>query len=242
VPSWAELPAASAATTAADPEALEADVAQRWERAATEASRPRFRPASVSGEAHAAVSADGPDDALPSRAGAGPVKVREGRFGSLFGSVVHHAIGLVLRDGVGAHVAVQRTAAIWALDAHIDEAVADVERALSALRAEGIALRAGDGAQIEYPVGGLQSGGVLLSGYIDLVAVTADRLDVIDFKTDAPPGAVGDYPAYAGQVRIYATLLEAAGVTRGRTMRCGLLFTADGAIRWIDTGTREAGR
>jgi ATP-dependent exoDNAse (exonuclease V) beta subunit len=87
--------------------------------------------------------------------------------------------------------------------------------------------------QLEYPVAGLQSGGVLLSGYIDLVAVTADRLDVIDFKTDAPPGAVAEYPAYAEQVRTYAALLEAAGVARGRAVRCGLLFTADGRIRWV---------
>ena len=74
------------------------------------------------------------------------------------------------------------------------------------------------------------------SGYIDLVAVTNGRVDVIDFKTDMPPpGSVEQtYPKYITQVRIYGKLLEAAGVLKDRRLRCGLLFTADGTIRWID--------
>jgi ATP-dependent exoDNAse (exonuclease V) beta subunit len=82
---------------------------------------------------------------------------------------------------------------------------------------------------------GTWEGGKLVSGYIDVVAATADRLDVIDVKTDQPPtgAATHAYPGYAGQVRAYARLLEAAGVTAGRHVRCGLLFTADGVIRWV---------
>jgi hypothetical protein len=37
----------------------------------------------------------------------------------------------------------------------------------------------------------------------------------------------------AAQVRIYGKLLEAADI-KERRLRCGLLFTADASIRWID--------
>jgi ATP-dependent helicase/nuclease subunit A len=234
LPSWAATLAPASTATPAEPEAVEADVRQHWEEAAIEASRPRFRPASVSGEAHAAIPepiVEGDETDLASEAGARPVKPREGRFGSLFGSVVHHAIGLVLRDGSDARAAVRRAAAVWRLNVRVDEAVADVERAVGALRAEGIASRVGEAVQLEYPVAGMQPGGILVSGFIDLVAATGDRIDVIDFKTDSP----GDYPAYAAQVRSYATLVEAAGLGSGRRVRSGLLFTANGRIRWIES-------
>jgi hypothetical protein len=41
------------------------------------------------------------------------------------------------------------------------------------------------------------------------------------------------YPAYAAQVRLYAALLERAGVAGNARVRRGLLFTADGLIRWV---------
>ena len=65
--------------------------------------------------------------------------------------------------------------------------------------------------------------------------ITPGGFHVIDLKTDQPPaGAVADaYPAYARQVRAYGRPLEASGVTAGRQLRCGLLFTADGVIRWV---------
>ena len=75
-----------------------------------------------------------------------------------------------------------------------------------------------------------------MSGYIDLVAAGDGAVDVIDFKTDAPPrGRVEQaYPKYAAQ---RARLRPAA--RRGRRpdrpcFRCGLLFTADGIIRWLE--------
>jgi hypothetical protein len=37
----------------------------------------------------------------------------------------------------------------------------------------------------------------------------------------------------AAQVRAYAELLKTAGLGRDRAVRCGLLFTADGAMRWV---------
>ncbi len=93
----------------------------------------------------------------------------------------------------------------------------------------------GPDLQVEYPVAAPWDGGTLLAGYIDLVGVAPDRLDVLDFKTDAPPAsAVEDtYPEYASQVQLYGRLLEAVGVIGHRRLRCGLLFTADGEIRWV---------
>jgi ATP-dependent helicase/nuclease subunit A len=90
---------------------------------------------------------------------------------------------------------------------------------------------------LEYPVAGAWEGGQLLAGYIDLVAAINGRLDVIDFKTDAPPGGAVEqaYPEYVAQVRAYGRLLEAAGIGTGRRLRCGLLFTADGMTRWVET-------
>ena len=113
--------------------------------------------------------------------------------------------------------------------------MADVERGLTALRAEGLSGSADATLRVEYPVAGVWEGGKLVSGYIDILAATGDRLDIIDIKTDQPPrgAAAHAYPAYAGQVRAYARLLEAAGVTAGRHVRCGLLFSADGTIRWV---------
>jgi ATP-dependent exoDNAse (exonuclease V) beta subunit len=78
--------------------------------------------------------------------------------------------------------------------------------------------------------------GQLASGYIDLVVVEDGRVDIIDFKTDNSPTRPVEqtYPKYAAQVRIYGKLIETAGILKDRHLRCGLLFTADGSIRWID--------
>jgi hypothetical protein len=75
-----------------------------------------------------------------------------------------------------------------------------------------------------------------MGGYVDLVGATEGLLRIIDFKTDTPPpGPVErSYPAYAEQVRTYGRLLAALGVLGDRELNCGLLFTADGTIRWIE--------
>jgi ATP-dependent helicase/nuclease subunit A len=126
-------------------------------------------------------------------------------------------------------------AATCGLTEHLAEVAEDVERAIAALAREGIAGPTGPSLQLEYPVAGAWDGGRLLSGFVDLVAVRGDRLDIIDFKTDAPPASVAveqAYPEYAEQVRLYARLLENAGLG-AMSVRCGLLFTGDGAIRWV---------
>jgi ATP-dependent exoDNAse (exonuclease V) beta subunit len=131
---------------------------------------------------------------------------------------------------------VQRAAKLYGLTEHLEEASVDVTRGLEALKAAGLARAPGANLQLEYPVAGLWSDGQLVSGYIDLVGIQDGRVDVIDFKTDTPPpGTVEQaYPKYVAQVRIYGSLLEAVGVLKDRRLRCGLLFTADGNIHWIN--------
>ena len=117
-----------------------------------------------------------------------PLKDREGRYGGVFGSAVHYAIGLVLRSSaMSAGDAVQRAAKLYGLTEHLEEAAADVTRGLEALKAAGLARSPGADLQLEYPVAGPWTDGQLASGYIDLVAVQDGRVDVIDFKTDTPP-------------------------------------------------------
>jgi hypothetical protein len=66
---------------------------------------------------------------------------------------------------------------------------------------------------------------------VDLEAGT-----VIDFKTDAPPAGPVEstYPEYARQARTYGHLIASADIAADRRVRCGLLFTADGVIRWVE--------
>jgi len=229
-PTWAQPEGGQPQREPADGARVEREVDAWWTAAATEAARPRFRPASVSGEAHGAQRDDAEEVTR-----VGPRKPREGRFGGLFGTTVHHAMGLLLRDtGVTPEDAIRRAAQRTGLDVHLDEAVADAKRALETLRAEGLARPVGPELQIEYPVAAAWEGGQLLSGYIDLVGANDEQVDVIDFKTDAPPEGPVEraYPEYAVQVLVYGRVLEETGVVGDRRLRCGLLFTGDGGIRW----------
>ncbi|HVQ74332.1 MAG TPA: UvrD-helicase domain-containing protein [Candidatus Binatia bacterium] len=241
-PAWARMPAPPAGPAPADALRLHGEVAERWTASATQAAAPRFRPAGVSAQAAGPVAvevapAESAEPTLPvGEGGIAPGKPREGRFGSLFGQTVHEAIAICLRQP--AHTpegAVRAAAARTGLAEHLAEAAADVGRALQALAAEGIAGPTGPSLRVEYPVAGAAPGGLLLTGYIDLVAISGDRVTVIDFKTDAPPpGAVENiYPQYAAQVRAYAMLLTPSLGLPDHKIRRGLLFTATGSLGWL---------
>jgi ATP-dependent helicase/nuclease subunit A len=232
-PAWSRQLKPIERKTPGDGSKLEEKVAQQWEKAALEAARPSFCPVSVS-----VLAGDSPRIETEEAVEALPLKDREGRYGGIFGSTVHHAIGLMLRSsGMAPQDAVQRAAKVYGLAEHLEEAVADVARALDALRTAGLARSPAADLQLEYPVSGPWTDGQLASGYIDLVAVHDGRVDSIDFKTDTPPtGPVEQiYPRYAAQVRIYGKLLETAGILKSRNLRCGLLFTADGSLQWIES-------
>ena len=89
--------------------------------------------------------------------------------------------------------------------------------------------------ELEYPIAGLTTSGALVAGYVDLVAELADGLVLLDFKTDLPPATEELIPqSYVDQVRGYASVLERGlGI---QPVRAGLLFTADGAVRWLSSG------
>lgn len=226
-PEWAGQDPAEVERDRPDVARVEHDVDEWWRQAAAESARRRFQPASVTGEAHAASNVGDAADASPKR--------REGRFGDAFGSAVHAAIGLVLKRDVAAEEAVRRAARRIGLDDHLAEAVADVERAVAALSAEGLVRQPAVDLRLEYPIAEAHEGRLLV-GHVDLVAAGDNRIDVIDFKTDVPPDGPVEraYPEYVVQLRTYGRMVEAAGIAGGRRLRCGLLFTADGAMRWVD--------
>jgi ATP-dependent exoDNAse (exonuclease V) beta subunit len=158
---------------------------------------------------------------------------KKGRFGTMFGETVHVAIGVALKHGKAAGEAVAAAASLTGLSAHLPDAAEDTTRALAVLSDLGIA-GTGHRYALEYPIAGLTSSGDLVAGYVDLVAFVADGMVVLDFKTDVPPDDVeGMPPRYVEQVRGYADALQRALHTG--SIRAGLLFTADGVIRWLSS-------
>jgi ATP-dependent helicase/nuclease subunit A len=211
-------------TATPDASARERDTAIAWSKASTEAAKPRFAPSSVTALAHT------PEKGEEER----PLPFRKSRFGRLFGDTVHHAIGLVLRQPTLAVAeAVYRAAREFELEENLPEAEADVNRALQTLAALGLRRAPGPDLKLEYPLAKAKDG-LMVVGYIDLVSLSPTELVVIDFKTDAPPAPDAGVPeAYATQVRSYGTLLDQAGIRRNRAVKTGLLFTADGSVRWV---------
>jgi ATP-dependent helicase/nuclease subunit A len=229
-PVWATEVGAPAPRPLGDASALALEVAGAWRGAVEEAARPRFAPAAVSSEAHAAVEAlEREDEAGSAR------KWRESRFGRVFGDTVHLAIGLGLRDpALAPEAAVARAAAATGLAEHHAEAAEDVARAVAALEKAGLRRAPGPDLQLVYPVA-LARDGRLLVGYVDLLAAEAGGLVVVDFKTDAPPAGdvAATHPAYVEQVRSYARIVEDLGLAQPGSVRPGLLFTAEAEIRWV---------
>jgi ATP-dependent helicase/nuclease subunit A len=224
---WARGIVEPSAVEQGDAADVERRIAATWQSAAAEATLPRFRPVSVTGEALAAVDDDEDSIAV--------LRKRTGRYGVIFGETVHRAIGIVLGDpSVAPDEAIRRSATQTDLKEHLAEAAQDVSRAVEALRREGLLGGAGVEVHLEYPVAGAADGGRLILGYADMLAVTTDRLDVLDFKTDDPPASPDTVPReYVAQVRAYARLLDLPAIRRERKLRCGLLFTADGGVRWM---------
>ncbi|HEX9290057.1 MAG TPA: UvrD-helicase domain-containing protein [Anaeromyxobacteraceae bacterium] len=230
-PAWACERPAPPARVRGDASALAAEVDAAWRAAALEAARPRFAPAAVTSEAHRM------DEERPGEAGA-PRPPRASRFGPVFGETVHRALGLSLaQPGLGTEAAVERAAGATGLAGRRGEAVEDVRRALAALERAGLRRASGPDLQLEYPVA-LARDGRLVTGYVDLLGMREGQLTVIDFKTDAPPpGDVAEtHGAYVEQVRTYASILEALGLAAPGSVAAGLLFTAEGEVRWVGRG------
>ena len=211
---------------------LDTRLATGWRDAIADAGRARMMRVAASGLAKQL--GEDEEDREPAR----PPKARMGRFGPVFGDTVHRAMGLVLERGLSARDAIQRAAREMGLTAHLDEAVNDVERTLACVRGEGIVQGA---FRLEYPVAiderAPDGSGLLVVGSIDLLGVEGERLDVIDFKTDRAPQdgerAQETHAAYVAQVAAYARMLERTGVSAGKKVRRGLLFTERGRVWWV---------
>ncbi|HET9619798.1 MAG TPA: UvrD-helicase domain-containing protein [Kofleriaceae bacterium] len=155
---------------------------------------------------------------------------KRGRYGIAFGKTVHTAIGSVLTARRSVAEAVRHAARHHQLHTHHAQAEDDVGRAIETLRTLGVPAHA---HQLEYPFAGPAAHEQLVAGYVDLVIEPNDReIVVIDFKTDTPPSCPSQIPQrYHDQVMGYARVLAVA--LPDRRLRVGLLFTADGGIRWL---------
>jgi len=231
VPSWAKGVKAPTARMPRDAAALAKRVEKDWAAATTEAGMPRFLPKGVSTEAHERVDRESEGEGEAGERW----KLRESRFGRVFGDTVHRAIGLSLREpGLDPARAVEEASRETGLGDHLGEAAADLERALSTLQATGLRRLPGDDLRLEYPVA-LGRDGMLLQGYIDLLGWRDGVVTVVDFKTDAPPpgDVASTYASYVEQVTSYGRILVELGIARPGGVKCGLLFTADGRMRWV---------
>lgn len=91
----------------------------------------------------------------------------------------------------------------------------------------------GPGSRAEIPVAGVvtsKSGGQsrTVSGQLDRLVVTGDKVLIIDYKTNRPPpkSVEGVSPIYLRQMGLYARVLE--GIYPDKSIECALLWT-DGA-------------
>lgn len=94
----------------------------------------------------------------------------------------------------------------------------------------------GPDALAEAPIAAVV-GGDVVSGTVDRLLVTAERVRVIDFKTGRRvPATVDAIPDYhVRQMAAYAAAL--AVVFPGRAIEAGLLYTAAPVLHWLPAGT-----
>ena len=79
-----------------------------------------------------------------------------------------------------------------------------------------------------------------MSGRIDRLVLTPDRLIVVDFKTDrAPPGRPEDVAeAYVAQLAVYGALLSQ--VFAGRMFEARLVYTSGPRVFRLESARLEA--
>jgi ATP-dependent helicase/nuclease subunit A len=110
------------------------------------------------------------------------------------------------------------------------EIAAEVEGVLAA---PAIARAFGPGSRAEVPLAGM-IGGRVVAGQVDRLAVSADEVLVIDYKTNrVPPATEAAIPAiYLRQMAAYRTLLQQ--IYPDRRVRCALLWTQGPRLMPLD--------
>jgi ATP-dependent exoDNAse (exonuclease V) beta subunit len=202
----------------------------RLAAAIADASVPRSAPAAVTLEAlHEAQEQE--DLTI---AGELARKAAGARHGLPFGRVVHRALELLLgRVYSSEREAVQVAARELGASNHLREAQEDVKRSVEALRRLEV-IRPEWTLRTEYPLCFFDASGKLVNGVIDLLAIGAERVLLLDFKTDhARPGDLqAAYPIYARQLELYERAIRQTGLLAGRDLQKGLLFSETGEVRW----------
>lgn len=96
--------------------------------------------------------------------------------------------------------------------------------ALAVLAAPAVAAAFGPGSLAEAPVAG-RIGGQLIAGQVDRLAIEAERVLVLDYKTNRPPPATVEAvaPLYLRQMAAYRAVLRQA--FPGRAVDCALVWT-----------------
>ena len=132
--------------------------------------------------------------------------------GVRFGALVHAVLALVPLDASAetvAAVAAQQARILAAEAAEIDAAARVVSGALAHAAFAPLRDAAGRGTlRREIPVAVSEPTGAIVEGVVDAAFETEAGWVVVDFKTDADPGAALD--AYLGQVRLYARAIATA--------------------------------
>ena len=121
----------------------------------------------------------------------------------------------------------------------IDDAAKDqIRTAVDRLMAEpDLAKIFDDQARVEVPISG-RIGDHIVSGVIDRLLITEDRVMIIDFKTGQPPKDESDIsPDYINQMAIYRHVLM--GIYPRHTITAGLVYTENTALHWIDEKTMD---
>jgi ATP-dependent helicase/nuclease subunit A len=122
------------------------------------------------------------------------------------------------------------------------EADALAKEALAVISDEAFAAAFAPGSRAEAPIVGVLPNGRQIAGVIDRLAITADSILAVDFKTDRPaPKDPAKIPAaYVAQLAAYAAALE--GALPGRTVRCAILWTEAPALIEIPSERLAAAR
>ncbi len=160
-----------------------------------------------------------------------PLRIEKSRHGALFGSLVHRCLELwaASRNESSAFAIAKQE---WPHPEHA-EAQQDIRRAIEALKELGLL---DDGMQLlpEYHLAGLaEEGAYLLAGQLDLVALSKERLVIVDYKTDRTPPEGKNPPHYEKQLQLYQQMMQATGLVEGRKLELYLLFTETGSPRRV---------
>ncbi len=202
--------------------AISADPCEKkWKKSLVTAIRPEAAPRAITATARMEIETEEDSSEKFRR------DKSEGRFGAVFGLTVHRALQMLANGAAGTgQEIVSRCAAECQLTTHLAEAVADVERAWSA-----VSKIHGDKFS-EYPVSAIRPDGYLDIGYIDLLCIGEKEIWVIDYKTDVPPKGrdPSPSPVYMKQLQSYASILTDTKIFRPRPIRSGLLYTATGVL------------